>query len=91
MVTRGTSQNERYQKYDFGDIIFLNDHERHAFEEITACFVFGDFKMPQTWTRAQRQCADPEGAVSLEPPGKQQVLYVSIEKCNLAPSPWKSR
>ena len=33
----------------------------YAFEELTACFVFGDFKMPQTWTRAHRQCAKPEG------------------------------
>ena len=32
----------------------------HAFEELTACFVFGDFKMPQTWTHAHRQYADPE-------------------------------
>ena len=36
-----------------------------AFEELTACFVFCDFKMPQTWT--QRQCADPEWTESLEP------------------------
>ena len=35
----------------------------YAFEELTVCFVLGDFKMPQTWTRAHtcRQCADPEG------------------------------
>ena len=33
----------------------------YAFEELAACFVFGDFKMPQTWTRAHRQCANPEG------------------------------
>ena len=26
----------------------------YAFEELTACFVFGDFKMPETWTRAHR-------------------------------------
>ena len=49
----------------------------YAFEKLAACFVFGDFKMPQTWTRAHRQCANPEGgggAGSLEPPGKQRVL-----------------
>ena len=76
MVTRGTSQNERNKNYDFGDIIFLNDHNAYAFEELTACFFFGDVKMLQTWTRAHRQCADPGGggAGSLEPPGKQQVL-----------------
>ena len=33
----------------------------YVFEELTACFVFGYFKMPQTWTRAHRQCANPEG------------------------------
>ena len=33
----------------------------YAFEELTACFVFGDFKMPQTRKRAHRQCTDPEG------------------------------
>ena len=46
----------------------------YAFEELTACFVFGDFKMPQTWLRAHMQCANPEGAGILEPPGKQRVL-----------------
>ena len=33
----------------------------YAFEKLAACFVFGDFKMPQTWTRAHRQCANPVG------------------------------
>ena len=33
----------------------------YAFVELTACFVFGDFKMQQTWTRAHRQCVNPEG------------------------------
>ena len=33
----------------------------YAFDELTACFVFGDFKTPQIWTRAHRQCADSEG------------------------------
>ena len=44
----------------------------HAFEELTACFVFGDFKMPQTWTRAHRQCANPEGGRESVSPGKKQ-------------------
>ena len=61
----------------------------YAFEELAACFVFCDFKMPQTWTRAHRQCAKPEGPGSLEPPGEQRVLQVSIEKCNFTASPWK--
>ena len=33
----------------------------YAFEKLTACFVFGDFKRRQTWARAHRQCANPEG------------------------------
>ena len=64
MVTRGTSQNERNKTNMIlatYNVIFLNECERYAFEELTACFDSGDFKMPQTWTRAHRQCANPEG------------------------------
>ena len=42
----------------------------YAFEELTACFVFGDFKMPQTWARAHRQCAVPGGGRESGTPSK---------------------
>ena len=54
----------------------------YAFEERTACYVFGDFKMPQTWTRAHRQCANRKGAGSLDPPPplENNEFYRFVEK-----------
>ena len=63
----------------------------YAFEEPTACFVFGDFKKPQTLTRAHRQCMNPEegGGRESATPWKITSSIGFYRKCNLAPSPWK--
>ena len=45
---------------------FLITLNAYAFEELTACIVFGDFKRPQTWTCARRQCANPEGVQGVQ-------------------------
>ena len=45
----------------------------YAFEELAGCFVFGDFKMPQTWTRAHRQCTNPEGGRESGPPPPRRI------------------
>ena len=52
----------------------------YAFEELTACFVFGDLKGPQTWTSAHRQCADPEWGRELGTPWKTTSSIVVNRK-----------
>ena len=57
----------------------------YAFEELTACFVFGDFKMPQTWTRAHRPCANPEGGRESGTPWKATSSIGFYRKMQFCP------
>ena len=56
-----------------------------AFEELTACFVFGDFKMQQTWTRAHRQCANQEGGRESGAPWKTTSSIGFYRKMHFGP------
>ena len=57
---------------------------------------FGVFKRPQTWTRAHRQCADPEGDRESGTPwkkqsstgfySKKQLGPITLEKVEVGPS-----
>ena len=87
MVTRGTSQNERNKYIKFWRQFFLITLNAYAFEELTACFVFGDSKRPQTRTRAHRQCVNPEGVQGVRNPlennrfyRKKQLGPITLEK-----------
>ena len=47
----------------------------YAFEQHTACYALVTLKLePHTWTRVHKQCMDPKGAGSPEPPGHLQFL-----------------
>ena len=57
----------------------------YAFEELTTCFVYGDFKMPQTWTRAHMQCANPEGGRESGTPWKTTSSLGFCRKMQFGP------